>query len=68
MCLLLQPDPGRKWGFVAKLGDFGLSAALGPSATHLSNFQNGTPFYVAPEILTHARATRTSDVYSLGVL
>lgn len=40
--VLLKSDPFCPAGFVAKLGDFGLSRALGPGATHLSNFKRGT--------------------------
>jgi len=29
--------------------DFGLAISLGPTATHVSNFRSGTPFYCAPE-------------------
>ena len=36
--------------------------------THISNFRQGTPFYVAPEILTFGRTTMPSDVYSFGIL
>jgi serine/threonine protein kinase len=34
--------------------DFGLSTTIGPQATHVSNYNSGTPFYVAPEVRLHA--------------
>ncbi len=35
---------------VAPAQDFGLSQRLDAQATHVSNFNSGTPFYVAPEV------------------
>jgi serine/threonine protein kinase len=48
--------------------DFGLSTALKGSATHVSNYGAGTPFYLAPEVAQERRVTRGSDVYSFGAM
>ena len=38
--------------FRAKVGDFGLSRFLeGPEHSHISNARQGTPFYIAPELM-----------------
>lgn len=63
-----QVDPHAVSGLVAKVADFGLSAALGPDATHVSNFRAGTRPYMAPEVAAECRMTRASDIYSLGVV
>lgn len=65
---LLQLDDTVPALLVAKLTDFGLSVALEPNATHVSNYTSGTPFYVAPEVLTTNRLSTASDVYSLGIV
>lgn len=66
--VMLKMDSGAPIGVVAKITDFGLSTTLGPQATHVSNYNSGTPFYVAPEVLSEGRATKASDIYSFGVL
>jgi len=48
--------------------DFGLSTTLGPTATHVSNYKSGTPYYCAPEVSALGRTTKASDTYSMGVL
>nr|CCC95685.1 unnamed protein product [Trypanosoma congolense IL3000] len=51
---------------IVKIGDFGLSKALGytdeASATRL-----GTPMYVSPEVMKGLQYTRKTDVWSMGV-
>jgi eukaryotic-like serine/threonine-protein kinase len=47
--------------------DFGVSVALG-SSTYFSTQTAGTPLYMAPEISMGAKATLTSDVFSLGIV
>ncbi|KAK3416655.1 hypothetical protein EUGRSUZ_H02421, partial [Eucalyptus grandis] len=55
-------------GFNVKLGDFGLARLmdheLGPQTTGLA----GTFGYLAPEYVSTGRASKESDVYSLGVV
>ncbi|XP_010026580.2 L-type lectin-domain containing receptor kinase IX.1 [Eucalyptus grandis] len=55
-------------GFNVKLGDFGLARLLdrelGPQTTELA----GTFGYLAPEYVSTGRASKESDVYSLGVV
>ncbi|CAL4894257.1 unnamed protein product [Urochloa decumbens] len=55
--------------FNAKLSDFGL-AKLGPSGdkSHVSTRVMGTYGYCAPEYAMTGRLTKTSDIYSFGVV
>jgi serine/threonine protein kinase len=53
---------------IAKLTDFGLSRALDPTATHVSNYRVGTASFMAPEVVQHGRMTPASDIYSVGVI
>ncbi|KXZ52942.1 hypothetical protein GPECTOR_8g317 [Gonium pectorale] len=53
---------------VAKVCDFGLSVRMGEGQTHASNRWQGTPFYMAPELLTLGRVSKAADVYSFGVV
>lgn len=48
----------------AKLGDFGTGIFLAEESTD----RVGTAFYMAPEIFEGGKATKRSDIYSLGVL
>lgn len=47
--------------------DFGVAFSLGQK-TIFSEQQAGTPSYMAPEIVANHKATKASDVYSLGVV
>ena len=47
---------------------FGLCSTIDPLKSHASCFNNGTPFYVAPEIALTGKVTRSSDVYSFGIM
>ncbi|HYC76743.1 MAG TPA: FHA domain-containing serine/threonine-protein kinase [Planctomycetota bacterium] len=51
----------------AKLTDFGIARVLGGEALTKKGFVLGTSAYMAPEYLTHGRATEQLDVYALGV-
>ncbi|KXZ43000.1 hypothetical protein GPECTOR_107g144 [Gonium pectorale] len=53
---------------VAKVADFGLSLRLTGSRTHASGLFQGTPVYMAPEVVANGRVGPASDVYSFGVL
>eukprot|EP00798_Chlamydomonas_sp_ICE-L_P005356 gene5356-5573_t len=66
--VMLKHTPSSPSGMIAKITDFGLSTTIDPGQSHISNFENGTPFYCAPEIGTIRTATRSSDAYSFGVL
>ncbi|KAG2436274.1 hypothetical protein HXX76_006585 [Chlamydomonas incerta] len=52
----------------AKLADFGLSLRLEGSRTHASGKYQGTPLYMAPEVLSVGHVSKSSDIYSYGVL
>ncbi len=61
--MLLKAEPRSPIGMVAKITDFGLSTTISPGASHVTNYTNGTPYYVAPEVVQHGHLTKTSDVY-----
>ncbi len=61
--VLLRVDTTSPIGVVAKISDFGLSHAIAPHASHLSNIKGGTPFYQAPETVRKRMLTKASDVY-----
>ncbi|KAF8529391.1 kinase-like domain-containing protein [Gautieria morchelliformis] len=51
---------------VIKLGDFGLSKALG--AASFANTYVGTPYYMSPELMQEKAYDTKSDIWSLGCL
>lgn len=51
-----------------QVADFGLSLALDPDSTHISQMHAGTLTHMAPELLLHGRASKASDVYAFGIL
>mmetsp|Transcript_25649 Transcript_25649/g.55849 ORF Transcript_25649/g.55849 Transcript_25649/m.55849 type:complete len:1132 (+) Transcript_25649:194-3589(+) len=65
--VLLKKDPCPK-GYVCKLADFGLSMKMSAGQSHISNMRRGTPFYTAPEVMSHGNMTKAADTYSLGVM
>ncbi|KAG2486840.1 hypothetical protein HYH03_014523 [Edaphochlamys debaryana] len=67
--MALEVAAAEMLGWVFKLADFGLSVQLaGPSQTHVSNLAQGTPFFVAPEVLLAGHLSPAADIYSFGVL
>ncbi|PNW78047.1 hypothetical protein CHLRE_10g462050v5 [Chlamydomonas reinhardtii] len=66
--VLLKRDPAEPSGYVAKVGDFGLSVMLPHNRTHLSNIRMGTMFYICPAVACKGRLGPAADVFSLGVI
>eukprot|EP00798_Chlamydomonas_sp_ICE-L_P031135 gene31135-6274_t len=66
--VLIKQDTESPIGVVGKITDFGLCNKIQPGQSHISNITNGTPFYVAPEVISINTVTKSSDVYSFGVL
>ncbi len=63
--VLLQPDGG---GFQPLLTDFGIARlADAPSVTRTSQVV-GTPYYLAPEVISGRKATGAVDVYASGIM
>ena len=76
-----RPDQGNgaadragdgKETFLLKITDFGIAGrlpdGLSPAAQTEASRLMGTPDYMAPEQLEHARASVQSDIYSLGLV
>jgi serine/threonine protein kinase, bacterial len=63
--VLLQPDAG---GFRPLLTDFGIARlADAPSVTRTSQVV-GTPYYLAPEVISGQQPTSAVDVYASGIM
>jgi serine/threonine protein kinase len=65
--ILLRSARNDRRGFVCKVGDFGLSRALGAEQTHLETANFGTASYAAPELLS-GKLSSASDIYSFGMI
>ncbi|GLC44203.1 hypothetical protein PLESTB_000752900 [Pleodorina starrii] len=66
--VLLKQQPGSG-KLQAKVADFGLSFRLEePEATHMTKGQLGSITHMAPEVLVQGRVSKSSDVYSFGIL
>ncbi len=52
---------------VPKIADFGLAKRIRANASSTGESLCGTPNFMAPELFNGAPASKTSDVYSLGV-
>ncbi|GAX77870.1 hypothetical protein CEUSTIGMA_g5312.t1 [Chlamydomonas eustigma] len=61
-------SPSSPFLFQAKIADFGLSKSMHASNTHVSGVRQGTPLYMAPEIMRDGRSSKAADVYSFGVM
>lgn len=55
-------------GWTLKITDFGLSLILNDGQTHFSNIRQGTPHYIAPEVVSQGLLSQAADVYSFGVI
>jgi len=66
--ILLKYDLSATFHVAAKITDFGLCTALQKGASRAVGIRDGTPFYVAPEIVKLGLTTKASDVYSFGVI
>ena len=53
--------------YTCKVADFGLSLHMQPGQTHVSNLFQGTPYYVAPELLLSGRLAKSADVYAVRI-
>lgn len=61
-------ETGADGSMVARLTDFGIArVTTGPSLTRLTGLI-GTPDYMAPEVVDHARSGAPADLYATGVL
>lgn len=53
---------------VGKISDFGLSVKLRRHQSYVSNHRAGTRMYMAPELISSGRLSKSSDLYSFGII
>eukprot|EP00803_Ostreobium_quekettii_P000291 evm.model.scf_158.3 EVM.evm.TU.scf_158.3 scf_158:21217-34323(-) len=66
--VLLKTAPDMHSKMVAKVADFGLSLKMSSEQTHVSNVQQGEPFYMAREVMEEGSASKAADIYAFGVV
>lgn len=66
--VLLKSMATTRRGYLAKLGDFGLSHMLEVSQNSVQASMLGTAMYMSPERLSGGKISRASDVFSFGIL
>eukprot|EP00198_Chlamydomonas_reinhardtii_P003272 XP_001692608.1 predicted protein [Chlamydomonas reinhardtii] len=67
-CAVQSPDPrSLQDGWVAKVGDFGLSRLLTTERTHVSTRPAGTISHMAPELWSKGHVSPQADVYAYGI-
>ena len=57
LCLPSYPDNPTLTTLPRHPADFGLCELLDPGHTHVSNHNKGTPFYAAPETVSHSQVS-----------
>lgn len=65
--VLLKSTTAKPYGFVCKLGDFGLSK-LSLLDKDVFTQSHGTLAYMPPEVLSEGKLSKATDVYSFGLL
>ncbi|PNH03325.1 Serine/threonine-protein kinase ste-20 [Tetrabaena socialis] len=66
--VLLVRAPETPLGFCLKVADFGLSVRVGEGQSHLSNLFQGSPYYIAPEVILSGKVGKSADIFSLGIM
>lgn len=59
--VLLQSCASEPRGFLAKIGDFGLSHKMEAEETHISKLFQGTPTHMAPEVFLLGHQSKGAD-------
>ena len=65
--VLLKHDANAAAGVVPKVADFGLSVLLPEKASHMSNLRQGTPFYMAPEVVLQASTSSSLECHGMAL-